>query len=104
MAHPVSRRQAVVGIVLAVAIIVHGSLWPYEFEVPPGPGSALHTLANSWTDRPSSLGDILGNLLFYMPLGLSVALATRGRVGVRFLLIALAGACLSTGMELLQFY
>lgn len=99
MAPPVSRRHAMIATVLAVAVIVHGSLWPYDFRIPPGPAGPIDAFLNSWVEHPSSRGDILGNVLFYMPLGLLAALTTR-----RLLPVVAAGASLSTTMELLQFY
>src|SRR5947209_5356302 len=104
MAPPVSRRHGVVATVLAVLIIVHGSLWPYQFAFPPGPQGPFDALLNSWTAHPSGLGDILANLLLYMPLGLFAALAAAGNAPSRLALIAAAGAVLSTCMELLQYY
>src|SRR3954447_6837179 len=104
MVPTVSRRYALIGTVLAVAVIVHGSLWPYDFRMPPGPGGPVEAFLNSWAAHPSGLGDILGNVLFYTPFGLLAALATRGPGFVRLLLILAAGALLSTAMELLQFY
>ena len=50
------------------------------------------------------MGDILANVLFYIPFGLFAALAASGRKVVGFCLVSLVGAALSTSMELLQFY
>jgi VanZ family protein len=96
------RRHAGLAVLLAVAVIVHGSLWPYSFQPPSAAGGPVHALLSSWTEHPSSLGDILGNVLLYAPLGLFAALATAGRS--RVIAIVAAGAALSTTMELLQFY
>ena len=88
---------------LIVAVIVHGSLWPYDFRIPPGPGGPLDALLHSWPGHPSRT-DIIANVLLYIPLGLFAASAGRGPAVVRFCLVTLAGALLSVTMELIQFY
>src|SRR4051812_26163676 len=103
MAPTAVRRYPTLATLLAVVAIFHGSLFPYEFRVPPGPGGPVDALLNSWADHPSSLGDLLANVLLYMPFGLFAALAARGRK-VDFCLVTLVGAVLSTSMEALQFY
>src|SRR3954467_13084871 len=97
------RRHPTLATVLAVLVILHGSLFPYEFRVPPGTGGPVDALLSSWADHPSSLGDILANVLLYIPFGLFATLEARGRK-VDFCLVTLVGAVLSTSMELLQFY
>ena len=104
MASIAARRHAALATVLAVLAIFHGSLFPYVFRAPPGPGGPIDALLNSWADHPSGLGDILANVLFYVPFGLFAALAAPGRKVVGFCLVTLVGAALSTSMELLQFY
>jgi VanZ family protein len=97
------RRHNTLATLLAVLVILHGSLFPYEFRVPPGSGGPVDALLNSWADHPSSLGDMLANVMLYMPFGLFAALAARHRK-VDLCLVTLVGAVLSTSMELLQFY
>jgi len=104
MGPPAPRRNALVATVLTVAVIVHGSLWPYEFRVPPGSVGPVAAFLGSWAAHPSSRGDLLANVLLYAPLGLFAALALRGSAARRLGLAILAGALLSATMELLQFY
>ncbi|GAC1339704.1 MAG: hypothetical protein NVSMB18_08440 [Acetobacteraceae bacterium] len=98
-----SRLGAVLATALVLAVIVHGSLWPYEFMARPGRIGPFDTLLGSWADPPSGLGDLVANILLYVPFGFFAALAL-GRGMGRLLLVALAGLLLCTTMEVLQFY
>ena len=85
-----------------VAIILHGSLYPYSLRMPPGGGSPVAALIGSWAEPPRSFGDFAANILLYIPFGLftSLALGPRARVW----LITLAGLLLCTTIEICQFY
>lgn len=87
-----------------VAVILHGSLYPYAFRVPPGDIGAWQALLRSWGRPPSSFGDLAANILLYIPFGLFGAMAVRLRPLPRLLLIAGAGLGLCTAIELAQFY
>ena len=66
-------------VTLAVtAVILHGSLYPYDFHVPPDSAGPLMALVRSWGARPDSFGEMLANILLYVPFGLFTALAPRG--------------------------
>ena len=84
------------------AFIVYGSLYPFDFSVPPhGPG-ALAVFFASWNARPGR-GDFLANILLYMPFGFFFLLGLRA--SPRLLpLTVLAGSLLSLSMELTQYY
>jgi hypothetical protein len=77
LANSTSRYGLIATVIVA---IVDGSLYPFEFRYS-GPLTAdlLH-FAGTWNQPPESRGDLLANLLLYMPLGLTVTLAL-GRVG-----------------------
>ncbi len=97
-----ARRYGLMTIT-AVAI-AYGSLYPFLFRDPGTFGADLLHLAGTWMQPPQSRGDTLANLLLYMPLGLTIALAF-GREGRPAWLSAIAGgAVLSLSMELTQFY
>ncbi|HEY2445122.1 MAG TPA: VanZ family protein [Rhizomicrobium sp.] len=84
------------------ALIVHGSLYPYAFVSMhryPGP---IATLLGSWNVPPTSLGDLVANVVLYVPLGLSCVLALGLRR--RLLLTTLFGFALCTAIEIAQFY
>src|SRR5579863_3585958 len=87
-------RHAFVVLAIIATGIVLGSLYPFAFRVPPRGDGALTTLIETWSIIPSR-GDILANILLYMPLGLFAALAQRSRVSAfrsLFFVIAMGGA------------
>lgn len=91
----------------AVAILIaYGSLYPFAFR-DAGPLSAdIAHFLGSWRQLPQSRGDVLANLLLYIPLGLVVMLAF-GQGMPRYLAAILAvccGAALSLFVELTQFF
>jgi glycopeptide antibiotics resistance protein len=84
-----------------IALILYASLYPFRFA-PDGP-TQLEALRRITWGR-ASRGDMLNNLVLYLPLGfaLSAWLAPRlGRLGC-LLLAIVAGFLLSLSMELLQ--
>jgi VanZ family protein len=85
-----------------VALILYGSLFPFAFEG--HTDLSLLALAASLQFERTSRGDVVANLLMYMPLGLCVvaALPRCWPVVARFALAFAAGALLSLGVELLQ--
>jgi len=107
----VKRHSGLTGLALRYALvatvmvaIVYGSLYPFEFRESGSFAADLLHLAGTWKQAPQSRGDFLANLLLYMPLGLTIALAL-GRSGIRSLVIAVAcGAIVSLAIELAQFY
>jgi VanZ family protein len=92
--------------VLVAGAIVYGSLYPFAFYDAGSFGADVSHLAGTWLWPPQSRGDLLANLLLYMPLGLTVALAFgRGRSrGFAAGLALAAGAGISCAVELAQFY
>ncbi len=88
--------------VLVVVLILHGSLYPYAFRMPPGGGGPITALLATWTLPPGGLGDLVANILLYAPFGLFAALAI-GRPP-RTWAVTLAGLAICTTVELLQFY
>lgn len=98
------RPKSLIITAAVAAVIVYGSLYPFEFHPGPEPRAALDALLATWRE-PTSRGDILSNILLYMPLGLFTAI---GFGGIPFLLrtplIVLIGLGLCVGIELIQFY
>jgi VanZ family protein len=86
-------------------VIVYGSLYPFEFRIPVGGGSALSTLFGSWNAAPGR-GDFVANVLLYMPLGSLgfLSLSPRMSVGFRLFVMIVGGTALSVSMELAQYY
>ena len=97
-------RNLLLATAAVIAVIVHGSLYPYQFRVPPGMAGPVEALLDSWATPPSSYGDLVANLLLYVPLGFVGALAMRGGRALRLCVMTLAGLVLCTGIELAQFY
>jgi VanZ family protein len=91
---------------VAIAVIIYGSLYPFVFRAHAhsGLGEALAALLATWT-RPTSRGDIISNVLLYVPLGFFAAHALAGlpraaRVGLATAL----GLCICIAVEIAQFY
>jgi VanZ family protein len=88
---------------LSVAAVVYGSLYPFDF------GSAsrqeiVGELLASLRQRPSR-GDVLANLILYLPIGLFWALAFPNRgVLVRVVLGTVVGTALSVAVEVMQVF
>jgi glycopeptide antibiotics resistance protein len=107
----VKRHSGLTGLALRYALvatvmvaIVYGSLYPFEFRESGSFAADLLHLAGTWKQGPQSRGDLLANLLLYMPLGLTIALALGGS-GIRTLVIAaVCGAIVSLAIEVAQFY
>jgi VanZ family protein len=85
-----------------VAVIVHGSLYPYAFRIPPHSVGAIATLMDSWSTPPTSFGDFVANVLLYVPLGFFGVLALDSPR--RLEAVTLFGLLLCTAIELAQFY
>jgi VanZ family protein len=98
-----SRSHFAAPLLLAVvvALIVYVSLYPFRFS--PG-GPSLFSALDQLTWARAGRGEMLNNVLLYLPLGFCVALLVEPRYGRSAGIIAavLAGAILSLYMELLQ--
>jgi VanZ family protein len=104
MSHPLVRARLWLVTAMMTAFIVYGSLYPFDFRIPPqGPGAVAVFLA-SWNKRPGR-GDFLANILLYMPFGFFFVLDFRRGLRIPGVLLAVfAGASLSLCMELIQYY
>jgi VanZ family protein len=85
-----------------ILLILYGSLFPFEFDTSAFP--ALAKAAASLAFERASRGDIVANVLLYIPLGLCMAMALPGRwrVYAKLTLTIAAGTLLSLGVELMQ--
>ncbi len=92
-------------IVAAVlAIVIFGSLFPFDFYANPNPAGPLASLIAT-NGILGSRGDLIANLLLYIPLGFFSVLALSSRPRFKHvLLVIFAGWMLSTAIELTQFY
>jgi VanZ family protein len=94
-------------LLLTVALIVYGSLYPFEFHFGPG-HHPLEVLLHSW---PASwdrweFRDVCINLMFYAPFGAAALWAIELRFSrlMSIALVIFAALALSTTMELLQVF
>jgi VanZ family protein len=100
------NRKALLGALLIFAAILYLSLYPFRLKhaVPPiGPiGELLLTARRGMSDE----GDFIANILLYLPLGFFAvrALAPGLPSALRLIIATLAGAALSTAMEISEFY
>jgi len=85
------------------ALIVYGSLYPFDFYENWDPGVPFRALFATWR-APTGWGDAVANLLFYFPFGFFAVRSFRIAPLARVLLVVTGGIALSTSMELLQFY
>jgi VanZ family protein len=90
---------------LTVAVIYYGSLYPFELRALENPGRAIAYLLGTtgeW-DKP---GDLVSNILLYIPCGLFGMLALKERcpLAAAILLATLAGTLISFSVEFLQCY
>lgn len=102
-----SASRSAMGLVwlLTVSVIYYGSLYPFDLRPLEEPSRAIAYLlgtVDQW-DRP---GDLISNILLYIPCGLFGMLALRRtcRTGLAILLATLAGTLISASVEFLQCY
>jgi VanZ family protein len=97
------KQVAFFGVV--IALILYGSLYPFEFHLPlNGPG-AWSTLLSGWSSRPGR-ADFIANILLYVPFGWfgMGSLPRQVSTGLRLVLVAIAGSVLSVTVELIQYF
>jgi len=97
---PGPRRAYAIVFLLVVAFILYGSLYPFQFHARPAVPGAFAYLLSTWRgwDRD---GDLLSNILLYVPFGF-FGVCAFGRWSV--LPIVLVAAAVATGVELAQFF
>jgi VanZ family protein len=100
-----SSKGFLIAAAIIVAVILYGSLYPFDFYQPEGGPGPLKHLVQSWAETPGR-GDFVANIFLYLPLGFfgSLTVAGSGRTLPRIVLVTLAGGTLSTTMELTQYY
>jgi VanZ family protein len=95
-------------LLLIVAIVAYGSLYPWNFEFTSAAGNPVRILLHGWPGEWDRyvLRDIILNVVIYTPLGLVAGLAFRQRRSRAFAATAAIalGFLLSVSMELLQVY
>ena len=97
----IARRCLLLGLV--VAVIVYGSLYPFALHLYGTGWDGLTHLLGTWRDPPQSRGDLIANILLYMPLGFAAAALSPGKWRGALGAVAI-GAGLSFSIEWMQFY
>src|SRR5947209_6812024 len=92
-------------LLLATALIVYGSLFPWRFDFD-ATGDPFFVLLHSWPHAWNrfALRDVVFNFVLYVPVGALVVLSFRRRGAAALAAGAIFGLLLSGCMELLQAY
>jgi len=92
-------------LLLVVIFIVYGSLFQFEYYARNYSGGAVAYLLSTWRDWDHR-GDLLSNIMLYLPLGFfgTNALPQRISPSLRAPLTIIGGIGLSCAMELVQFH
>lgn len=87
---------------VVIAVICHGSLYPYTFMPHGGAAAPLQALLASWRIPPTGFADGVANVFLYLPLGFAGVLA----LGYprRLVIVTILGLVLSTTIEIAQFF
>jgi VanZ family protein len=90
---------------ITIAVIVYGSLYPFDFSVPGHGEGPVFTLFKSWEARPGR-GDFISNTLLYVLFGLFGVLSFQRQTSfwLRLPIIIIGGTLLSIAMELSQYF
>jgi VanZ family protein len=102
---PMSDRSVIL-VALAVGGILYGSLFPFAFHNTGSATDALVHLLSTWRQPPQNRGDLIANILFYFPLGLTLSLWLRPHFSLLALVAfaSVSGGLLSVTMETSQFF
>ena len=92
-------------LLLVAALITYGSLYPFRFSLVAVDSAAIAAFLNS-LDAPSGRGDILGNVVLFIPFGFlgMLALPPRSNRATRILSTVITGFVLSTALQVAQLY
>lgn len=90
---------------LTTALILYGTLYPFNFLAGAHPGDVVAVLTESLKVRPGR-GDILSNVILFLPFGFFAMQAWLARAPrlLRLIVVVAAGALLSFGIEYAQTY
>ena len=100
-----SPRAYAVVMLLVTTFILYGSLFPFDTRERSYPGGPFVYLLSTWRDWDHR-GDLLSNILLYLPFGFFGTLALPSRVSARWrvLIMTVLGIALSCGDEVAQFH
>ena len=91
--------------IIVILAIAYGSLFPFNFQFGELDGIAIEGFLRSWRVGPSR-GDLLGNIILFVPFGFigTIAVDDRGGVLRRTALVLLAGAIFASALQFAQLY
>ena len=100
-----SNRAYAVVLLLVTTFILYGSLFPFEYYERMYSGGPSAYLLSTWRDWDHR-GDLLSNILLYVPFGFfgTYALPARMPAWLRVLVTTVAGTALACGVEIAQFH
>jgi VanZ family protein len=94
-------------LLILAALIVYGSLYPFNFVVPPSNAAAWDRLLYDWTPF-TSRGDALGNLGLFVPFGFAAVFSVPGRsrsgAAPGVVPILIVSFALATALQIAQIY
>ncbi len=91
--------------IIVTVIIAYGSLFPFDFQTNDLNWVTFDLFLRSWQTR-SSWGDLLGNIILFVPFGVAGMLSTRNLrfVSLNVLLVLASGLILAVGLQFAQLY
>ena len=91
--------------IIIVSAIAYGSLFPFDFRFAVLSGASIDTFLGSWR-AISGRGDLLGNVILFVPFGFIMTITTKERSQAfwRAVLVLLAAAIFAAGLQFAQLY
>jgi VanZ family protein len=91
--------------IIVTVIITYGSLFPFNFQTNDLNWATFDLFIRSWQAR-TSWGDLLGNIILFIPFGIAGILSTRNLrfVSLNVLLVWASGLVLAVGLQFAQLY
>ncbi len=91
--------------IIIVFAIAYGSLYPFDFRFGELDGSTFDTFLRSWRAQ-SGRGDLLGNVILFVPFGLIGTITTKDwhQAFWRAILVFLVAAIFAVGLQFAQLY
>ena len=91
--------------IIVTVIITYVSLFPFDFQTNDLNQATFDLFIRSWQAR-SSWGDLLGNIILFIPFGIAGILSTRNLrfVSLNVLLVLVSGLVLAVGLQFAQLY
>jgi VanZ family protein len=90
---------------IVTILITYGSLFPFNFQIYDLNWVTFDLFLRSWQDR-SSWGDLIGNVILFVPFGVAGTLSTKNPrfVSLSFILVLVGGLILAIGLQFAQLY